>query len=477
MPILREGRVVGLVGTVYELSNVGQGYLGRELAAPSDHRALSRMGAITVLDRKGTVVYRSLDPDRWVGKDMTAFYRRFIPPGSRSGDYQAFGPDGVERIYTYLTAPETGWMVLVGRPLAFTKGIQNRLLSTSLLLGLTAVVTTLLLAIAMARRFTRPTLELRDAAIAFGEGDLDRRAKAWGGDELGELGAAFNRMADRIQGNQLKLEEQVQERTHELMKSNAALEGTNERLQTLNDQLNAAMDELRRLEQQRADFLNMISHDLRIPLTAIQGYAEFLEEGVGGPLSPQQVDYLRGMTGAIESMTRLLDQLLDFARMEAGHLKLDCQLIDLAELVSESVAPLRVLAERKQQVLILHPATSPALVLADPERIQQVLVNLVSNAVKYTQEHGHIEVAIEGDPERVRVVVKDDGPGIAPEDRAHLFQRFFRAQATRAQPGTGLGLAIAQGIIEAHGGRIDVESEPGHGSTFWFELTAAKSPE
>lgn len=471
VPILRRGRVLGVIGTVYVASDLAQLFTKLRLPTAGHVELFDRTGSVLlVLDPAGQVVFRSRDPERWIGREARGFVDRVAPPGKTEGVIQARGLDGVERIYGYHVAADTGWRILVGIPASVASSVRWRLLPPSLLLDLVAMLLTLGLVILMARRFTQPALALRDAAIAFGEGDHAARVAHPPADEIGDVGRAFNRMADQIEASQANLEQLVRDRTTQLETANEALETSNAQMVLANRQLSATVDDLKRLEQQRAEFLNMTSHDLRIPLTAIRGYAEFLEEGTGGTLSPQQQEFVRSMLASVERMTHLLEELLDFARVEAGQLKLDCQPLDLTELINDSIEPLEVLAKRKHQELVCHLPTGLPLVTADPSRIQQVVTNFLSNAIKYTPEHGRIEVRLEARDGMLRTSVTDTGIGISEADRRELFKRFFRARNAEGIPGTGLGLSIAKGIVEAHGGRVGVESQLGIGSTFWFEL-------
>lgn len=471
VPILREGKVIGVLGTVYRAADLGHLFLGGDLPQATDVKAFGRSGGVvTVFDQSGRVVYRSLEPERWMAKDESAFLARVAPPGKERAVVQTKGLDGVERVYAYRLVPSMGWRVLVGMPVSQTQGVRWRLLPPALLLDVVAMLLTLGLVIVMARRFTQPALELRDAAIAFGEGHLDARVTRPPRDEIGDVGHAFNRMAEQIRAAQETLEGQVAERTRQLASANQELAESNAQMILSNGQLSATVEELKRLEEQRAEFLNMTSHDLRIPLTAIRGYAEFLEDGTGGPLTPLQREFVSQMMSSIERMTELLEELLDFARVEAGQLKLDLQTVDLSELVPAVVSPLVVLADRKQQRLELDVPDGLPLVTADPSRLQQVLTNFLSNAIKYTPEGGRIVLQARAQGDTIRVAVADTGIGISAEDQKELFKRFFRAQNVDGIPGTGLGLSISRGIIEAHGGRVGAESTLGEGSTFWFEL-------
>lgn len=258
-----------------------------------------------------------------------------------------------------------------------------------------------------------------------------------------------------------ELERRVAERTKELALKHERLEST--------------IEELHELERQKGAFFNTISHDLRIPLTGILGYGEMLEEGLAGDLGPQQREFVRNMIESARRMTDMLNDLLDFARLEAGQLAVMPRPTSLPDLVRQALTPMRPALERKQLRLRTDlPAELPD-VLADPDRVVQVLSNLLSNATKFTPQGGAITVraAVQPDGSALRVEVVDSGVGIPPEDMAHLFGRFFQTAAGRRAGGTGLGLHVSKGLIEAQGGTMGVESQPAQGSTFWLSLPLA----
>lgn len=461
-PLPPEAETEGSLALFYRLENLGD-YL--------DHLVLPKDSVVLVLDKQGTVVYRNVEVEKYleVGTPL-----RWAELGaSQQGIFEGKGLDGQERLYGFRVAPVSGWTVLVGEPEAIFLQLRLRLLLLPLLVDLLAILGTLILVGILARRFTQPAVELRDVAQRLGAGQFDVRASNLPKDELGELGRVLNLMAEQLQDFRQNLEAQVAARTQELQTANQDLGAANSQLALANSQLSGTVDELRRLDQQRAEFLNMVSHDLRIPLTALLGYTEFLEDGYVGDLNPQQLEYIHQMTAAIERMKKPLDTLLDLARIEAGQLKLSLQPVDLEALVAETVESLQGLLTKKQQALSIEVPRDLPLVQADPTRIEHVLSNLISNASKFTPAHGHLQIVSERLDDQVRISVIDNGVGISIEDQKHLFERFFRAKATDHLPGTGLGLSISKGIILAHGGTIGVVSEPGNGSTFWFELPIA----
>jgi PAS domain S-box-containing protein len=233
-----------------------------------------------------------------------------------------------------------------------------------------------------------------------------------------------------------------------------------------------AEEAVRQADVIKEQFLSVVSHELRTPLNAITGFGSILDDGLAGPLSPVQHDYLKKMLSGAETLSHLVNDLLDMSTIQAGRFQLRLTLVSLPEVVAETVANLAPLADRKHQRIVNEvPDDLPDLV-GDGARIGQVLTHLLGNAIKFTPENGCIRVRACLDDGGVRCEVADSGIGIAPEDQPKLFRRFEQLDmsATRRAGGTGLGLHISKTIVEAHGGVVGVESELGVGSTFWFRI-------
>jgi signal transduction histidine kinase len=226
----------------------------------------------------------------------------------------------------------------------------------------------------------------------------------------------------------------------------------------------------RQLDKLKTNFVNAISHELRTPLTSIKGYAEFLEDELQGPLNPDQASFVREIEVGARRLEALIDDLLDFARIDAGTFTLHPRPFDLQDKVREVLSSLHPQAQKARVQLEPDLAPDPIVVEADPQRVGQVLFNLIGNAIKFTQGGGTITLRTRRTPDTVRCEVVDNGIGIAPEDQAKLFQRFSQLEAGARVGGTGLGLSISKAIVEAHQGAIGVTSEQGRGSTFWFSL-------
>jgi PAS domain S-box-containing protein len=225
----------------------------------------------------------------------------------------------------------------------------------------------------------------------------------------------------------------------------------------------------------REEILGIVSHDLRNPLSAIMMCASALDEGMTGA-----AESLRYMVTAIADsaswMNRLIQDLLDMASIESGRLSLERRPVPAEEILARLEMTFASAAKESGIALVIGAQSSLPPLLVDGERILQVLANLVANSLKFTPAGGAIRVradSVPGEPARVAITVGDSGCGIPPENLPHVFDRFWQARRGASQRGTGLGLAISRGIVEAHGGTIEVESEVGHGSIFRLELPAA----
>jgi hypothetical protein len=230
--------------------------------------------------------------------------------------------------------------------------------------------------------------------------------------------------------------------------------------------------ELRRLNEVKNAFLCIAAHDLRSPLSLIRVTAEMLIDPEAQLSAAQSAKFTRDIMRHTEHMLTLLNDLLDVTQIESGSLNLEEQLIDLSSFLSEVIKWHTVLAAPKGTRLELLPVPAPGGVYADPLRLRQVIDNLVSNAVKYSPPGSTVRVAVQRRDRGWRFTVSDEGPGLTLVDQRRLFQDFARlsARPTGGERSVGLGLAIVRRIVEAHGGQVGADSEPGHGATFWFTL-------
>lgn len=307
--------------------------------------------------------------------------------------------------------------------LGFLAAVNHFVLIGALIAGAVAVLVTL----PLSHRIVRPLERLTAAARRMEKGDLTGRVSVRSGDEIGQLATAFNAMADG----------------------------------------------LTRLEQLRRKMVGDVAHELRTPLTNIRGYLEAARDGLVTP----DTALMDNLYEEVMLLNRLVDDLQELALAEAGQLPLECRPVDVGEVARMAVEAIRPQAEVRGLELSLDLPSGLPSVTADLHRVGQVLRNLLNNALEFTPPGGQVRVAVRREGTWVCLEVRDSGPGIAPEQLPFVFERFYRADPSRARAtgGAGLGLAIVKQLVEAHGGRVWVKSTPGAGSRFGFTLPVALS--
>jgi signal transduction histidine kinase len=306
--------------------------------------------------------------------------------------------------------------------------LAHRISSSALTTTLGALVACFLIAIAFgiwnASAVTRPILRLRKtmASVAEGDFDLPDDLPLNGHDEIGDLTRSFNWMTQQ----------------------------------------------LHKLDQMKAEFISIATHELKTPINVISGYAELIEEGIFGAPNQKQREALETIREQTRVLTNLVNQLLDISRLEAGGLQLEMQEVMLRDLLSRVERSFSVLARKKEIDLRMEIDDSlPRSIHADADRIgDQVIGNLLSNALKFTPEGGSIHVRAWGAADGVHIAVRDSGVGVPPDQLPYIFDKYFQIGQQARSKGAGLGLAIAREIVEAHGGSITAESEPEQGSKF-----------
>lgn len=236
------------------------------------------------------------------------------------------------------------------------------------------------------------------------------------------------------------------------------------------------IEELRKLDELKSDFVAVVSHELRTPLTSVIAYSETLLQGRVGDLAPQQQRFMEVIRQSAYEQLRIVDDLLDLSRLETGRMTLHLETISLPPIVDKVLHTATPLARAKDQYLANQVPADLPMICADPDRVRQIVLNLVSNGIKFTPSGGHITITAEVmPPDEIKVAVHDTGIGIAPEHQRMIFEKFTQVEKplTRQYRGIGLGLPITRVLLELHGGRIWVESTPGRGSTFYFTLPMA----
>lgn len=321
-------------------------------------------------------------------------------------------PVGTLKVTSY--GPQGFWSP---QDMAFRSALNRTLLYT----GLTAAGLALLLSLAITRKLSTPLLELTRAAQAMRRGDLSPRVRVRGSDELAQLGEAFNHLAESL----------------------------------------TAQERLRK--KLTAD----VAHELRTPLATMRSHLEAFQDGVWEP-TPER---LQTCHEEVMRLVRLVGDLEQLTAAESEALSLKKEKVDLRSLVTQIGSSYRPLFDSKKVSLEVLPGRA-LQVLADRDKLSQVIVNLLANALKFTPEGGKVILVAEAQGDRARISVRDTGIGIPAADLPHIFERFYRGEKSRnrATGGAGIGLAIAKALTDAHGGRIEVRSEPGEGSEFIVSL-------
>jgi signal transduction histidine kinase len=245
---------------------------------------------------------------------------------------------------------------------------------------------------------------------------------------------------------------------------------------------NASLHEsARQAEEAKSEFIDFVAHELKQPMTSMQGYAKMLTMGIGGELNDTQSQFVEVINANVDRMGRLVNNLLEISRLEAGRTKLKLAPVQLKEVVEEVIAIAGTEIEARHHTLEVDAPDDLPLALGDRERLAQILTNLVSNAYRYTPDGGTIRIALSGKgrpgvpPGHLCVSVSDSGIGLSPENLVKLKERFHRGEhdLVQQQPGTGLGVSITRGLVELHGGEFLIQSEPDQGSTFSFTVPIA----
>lgn len=363
--------------------------------------------------------------------------------------------------------------------------IMSQLFNMILLVTVTTLILTSGIGILLATSISNPLSHMVSVIRRLEKGALNARSNLISNDELGVLSVSFDRMAQEIEKNRHELEDlnrnlefRVAEKTENLTKAYERLQFSNQNLAVANRELELANKKLKELDQLKSDFISVVSHELRTPLTSIKAFTELImmKPRMTGERRNRLLSIINNET---DRLARLINDILDLTKIEAGKLSWHVTLVSLSEIIQNSVTSMQSLADNKSLSIIMNVPTSLPRLYGDRDRLIQVITNILSNAVKFTNDGGTISInAFTEDGPRHQILVKisDTGVGIPSRDFDVIFEKFRRSGdvLTTHAEGTGLGLAITKQIVEYHGGRIWAESTPGKGSSFSFTLPLDK---
>lgn len=333
----------------------------------------------------------------------------------------------------YTAGRETEGAVIVSHSIAAIEGQLSEYQSIILNVGIGGIILATFLSLLFSRSLSRPLIQMNRVARALTRGDYSRKVDVNSQDEIGVLANSLN---------------------------------------TLSGELQEKIATLERVDQTRKDFVAGISHELRTPLTIIQGYAEALKDNVAESEEDRR-DCIDGIVEETGRLKRLVFDLLDLRRIESGQENIELSEFDISPVLLKTAEKMGFFIEQKEIALDLEIPEDIPPVLANPDRLQQILFNLLENAVRYTPTGGSVKVNTAVLNGFVKISVTDSGPGIPADEQELIWEKFYKVDKSRARReggGTGLGLAIVKRLVEKIGGRVYVESTPGKGTTFSFTL-------
>ncbi len=385
------------------------------------------------------------------------------------------------------------WTFYLGISLESVVDARNKMIVDGVGFFIVILIVVIFISFYFTKTVTRPITTLTEGAKAISQGDLEYNIKIETKDEIGKLADAFNKMSGKLKESRSKLEnysknleKQVEERTRELnekitesKQSEAATLSILEDMHIIHEGLIKSQKriklqniKLKKLDRIKSDFLNVTSHELRTPMSAIKGYVQMVMKQTLGNITEEQKKALNIVLRNTDRLDHLIQDILDISRLESGTMKFIPEKTDIKTMVKETVETMQSSADLKHITINAEIEDEMPELTIDQERIKQVIINIISNAIKFSPDGSIINVQAKKDKNNILFGVQDFGRGIPEDKQKKIFETFYQVDSgmDRKFGGAGLGLAISRGIVLAHGGQIWADSIIGKGSTFYFTL-------
>lgn len=479
----QDGTIVGICKDCVNIERIFGGF---------KNFAIGKTGYALIIDNKGRIIYHgdgsSINNEFFNSKEVNELLSKkkhfvFLPK-TRLNNRRMFIAFA-EGKSSYLSDKTTSWIALVIQDASeMSRPLDLFVLQLIAVTGLILILV-IPIGIFFGAMITKPITDLSTAIERIMSGDWDYKINIKTGDEIEDFANKFSLLIANIKNKQAELmkskdelanlshslEVKVTERTKELANSQDAALNVLEDLQEVKESLEKTNKELTKLDQLKSDFISTVSHELRTPLSIIKEGISLILDKIAGAINEKQQNILTISKSNIDRLSRIIDNLLDISKIEAGKVELSMGLIDISDIIKQTASSFEAKIKTKGLDLKLDVDRLAGKVYADPDKITQVLINLIGNAIKFTQK-GYIEITCKDKQDSVVCSVSDTGVGISREDLPKVFTKFqqFGRTVGAGEKGTGLGLSIAKGIIDMHHGSIEVKSESGKGTTFTFVL-------
>ena len=444
-PIRKNAEIVGVFAARISLEN---------LYRIIENIDIGKSGEVFIVNQKGDIIFHENQSLILLNNINNNFAVREVTY-EKNGISEYVNYKGKNVLGSYYWLPLYRWGLIAEKNI--DEAYSGALMLGKVMVGISvlAVMCVVFLALVVSSSITRPVKSLEDGALGMPRGNF-KPIPVTSRNEIGRLTEIFNSTASELLDMRKKLEAKIDVANKDLEKKNKELINANE--------------ELKKLDELKSDFLSLVSHELKTPLSSMKISAQYLESDSN--IAPDKKEILRIILRNIDRQTKLINDILDLSKIEAGKTELNLDIISIREIADASYDSIKNVSLNKNISIILDIPDDLSNVMADRDKLIIVLNNLFENALKFTPDGGSILLSAKEDSDGIEIRMKDTGIGIENEKLEKIFDKFYQVDSSsrRKTGGCGLGLSISSGIIRAHGSVIHVESEPGKGCTFSFKL-------